>query len=158
MTERTIDYPGLVLGALRAAIAQLLREAAEHGLPGKHHFYITFRTDADGVVMPPSLLESYPEELTVVLQHQFWNLQADDDAFSVTLRFAGREADLRVPFAAMTAFADPSVEFGVQLSPPVAEAEDASDAVEEEPVADPDGDGQTGDGTVIAFDRHRKRD
>ena len=154
MTESTIDYPGLVLGALRDAIARVLRDTAEHGLPGDHHFYITFRTDAPGVEMPASLLSQYPDELTIVLQNQYWNLQADESGFSVTLRFAGREADLRVPFAAMTAFADPSVEFGVQLAPPEA-------VVEDPPEGEANGEGKppgSGDGTVIAFDRNRKRD
>ncbi len=154
MTESTIDYPGLVLGALREAVARVLRDTAEQGLPGDHHFYITFRTDSPGVEMPASLLSQYPEELTIVLQRQYWNLHADELGFSVTLRFGGREADLRVPFAAMTAFADPSVEFGVQLAPPEITAEDASEDV-------PHGDEKppgSGDGTVIAFDRNRKRD
>ena len=151
--ERTIDYPGLVLGALRAAIAQLLRETAEDGLPGEHYFYISFRSDGDGVEMPPWLLRSYPEEMTIVLQHQFWNFQVDDEAFSVTLRFSGRETNLRVPFDAMTAFADPSVEFSVQFSPPENAAENASESAPEE------ADGSaSADGTLIAFDSHRKRD
>lgn len=154
MTEHTIDYPGLVLGALREAVAQVLRETAEQGLPGDHHFYITFRTEAPGVEMPPSLLRQYPDELTVVLQHQYWNLRADDTGFSVTLRFAGRETDLKVPFAAMTAFADPSVEFGVQLTPPDLQAEDAS----ENAPSDGEKPAGSGDGTVIAFDRNRRRD
>ncbi len=153
MTERTIDYPGLVLGALREAVAQVLRETAEQGLPGDHHFYITFRTDAPGVEAPSSLLREYPDELTIVLQRQFWDLRVDEAGFSVTLRFSGRETDLRVPFAAMTAFADPSVEFGVQLAPPEPPAEDdpeGSSDGEDEPTG-------AGDGTVIAFDRNRKR-
>jgi hypothetical protein len=153
VTERTIDYPGLVLGALREAVAQVLRETAEQGLPGDHHFYITFRTEAPGVEIPPSLLAQYPDELTIVLQYQYWNLQADDTGFSVTLRFAGRETDLRVPFTALTAFADPSVEFGVQLAPPDAPIDDPSPE-------GPDGEKaaiDSGDGTVIAFDRNRNR-
>ncbi|MDH3524088.1 MAG: ClpXP protease specificity-enhancing factor SspB [Acidobacteriota bacterium] len=154
MTEHTIDYPGLVFGALRAAVARVLREAAEQGLPGDHHFYVTFRTDADGVEMPPGLRREYPDELTIVLQHQFWNFAADDSGFEVTLRFSGRETHLRVPFAAMTAFADPSVEFGVQLAPPQALAADNS---EKPPAANPKPAGSR-DGTVIAFDRDRKRD
>ena len=101
---------------MRAAIAQVLRETAQQGLPGEHHFYITFRSDAEGVEMAPWLRRAYPEEMTIVLQHQYWNLRADDEAFFVTLRFSGRESELRVPFGAMTAFADPSAEFSVQFS------------------------------------------
>ena len=158
MTEGTIDYPGLVLGALRAAIVQVLRTTAEHGLPGGHCFYITFRSDADGVEMAPWLLRAHPEEMTIVLEHQFWNLRADDEAFSVTLRFSGREADLRVPFDAMTAFADPSVEFGVQLSPPEVAPENPPAEPHGSASAEPGDDERSGDGTLIAFDRHRKRD
>lgn len=151
MTDQgTIDYPGLVLGALRAAIAQVLREAAEHGLPGEHHFYITFRTDDPDVEMPATLRRQYPEELTIVLQHQFWGFEVDDSGFSVTLRFGGATSSLRVPFGAMTAFADPSVEFGVQLAPPPAPEPTEADE-ETDPTEAP------GSGTVIAFDKDRKR-
>jgi uncharacterized protein len=147
-----IDYPNLVLGALRHAIAGLLREVAEEGLPGDHHFYITFRTDAPGVEIPSSLHRDYPDELTIVLQHQFWDFSADAEGFAVTLRFGGTPAQLRVPYAAMTAFADPSVEFGVQLAPPKAPLEVvAAEEVPSGPKAAPSG-------TVIAFDKNRKRD
>ena len=155
MTEgSTIDYPGLVLGALRAAIASVLRQVAEQGLPGEHHFYITFRTAAPGVEMPPGLRNQHPDELTIVLQHQYWDFLVDDEGFSVVLRFSGAKTPLRVPFAAMTAFADPSVEFGVQLVIP--------EVVEEGPVAAPPPEGEDNGaqdkGTVIAFDRNRKKE
>ena len=158
MTERTIDYPGLVLGALRAAIAQLLRKTAEEGLPGEHYFYITFRADADGVEMPPWLLRAYPEEMTIVLQNQFWNLRADDEALYVTLRFSAREADLRVPFDAMTAFADPSAEFSVLLAPPAAAPQSPTAEPSGSAPAEPTDDKRSEGGTLIAFDSHRKRD
>ena len=153
-----IDYPNLVLGALRQAIAGVLRDAADNGLPGEHHFYITFRTDAEGVEIPDSLRREHPEELTIVLQHQFWDLAADAGGFSVTLRFGGAPAHLRIPYDAMTAFADPSVEFGVQLAVPAA-AEGENDALDEASAADAGGaDGSDDTGTVIAFDKYRKRD
>jgi hypothetical protein len=147
----TIDYPGLVLDALRAALAGLLRSVAADGLPGAHHFYITFRTDAPGVELPPALRRDNPDELTIVLQHQFWDLRADDEGFSVVLRFAGVQTPIRVPFAAMTAFADPSVDFGVQLAVPGAELE--APAAAAEAAAD-----RPADGTVLTFDRSRSRD
>jgi len=147
-----IDYPNLVLSALRHAIAGVMREAAEEGLPGDHHFYITFRTDAPGVEIPASLRREHPEELTIVLQNQFWDLAADDDGFSVTLRFGGAPVHLGVPFDAMTAFADPSVEFGVQLAVPDAEPDEVASLPADEEDAASDS------GTVIAFDRSRKRD
>lgn len=158
MTERTIDYAGLVLGALRTAIAQVLRETAEQGLPGEHYFYVTFRSDADGVEMAPWLLRAYPEEMTIILQHQFWNLRADDVAFLVTLRFSGRETNLRVPFDAITAFADPSVDFSVQLSPPEVAPGSPPAEANGSVFAEPSDEGRLGEGTLIAFDRHRKRD
>jgi hypothetical protein len=147
-----IDYPNLVLAALRHAIAGLLQEVAEEGLPGDHHFFITFRTDAPGVEIPSSLHRDHPDELTIVLQHQFWDLAADADGFSVTLRFGGAPAHLRVPYTAMTAFADPSVEFGLQLAVPQAPLEvEAAEEAAPGPKAVPSA-------TVIAFDRNRKRD
>ena len=169
MSQDLLGYNEMVERAMRSVVRQALNHAAEQGLPGNHHFYVTFSTDHPDVVLPETLRQQYPHEMTIVLQHQFWNLQVDDEAFSVTLRFSGREADLRVPFAAMTAFADPSVEFGVQLSPPEAAAEDAAEPAAAEPAVEapsPESGGDSGgrsgngsgDGTVIAFDRHRKRD
>jgi hypothetical protein len=148
----TIDYPRLVLGALRQALAALLREVAEGGLPGEHHFFITFRTDAPGVELPAGLRRDHPDELTIVLQHQFWNLRADDEAFSVVLRFAGAETPVRVPYAAMTAFADPSVDFGVQLAVPGAR-------IEPPPGEGAEGaDGAESGAAILSFDRGVSRD
>ena len=149
-----IDYPNLVLSALRHAIGGVLRQVAEDGLPGDHHFYITFNTAAPGVEIPESLRREYPDELTIVIQNQFWDLLADDDGFSVSLRFGGAPTHLRVPFEALTAFADPSVEFGVQLAVPEEAPEEESVELSAEP-DDVSDDG--GSGTVIAFDKHRKR-
>ena len=91
--------------------------ASRDGLPGDHHFYVGFRTDASGVVLPPQLLAKYPEEMTIVLQHQFWGLEIGDEAFSVSLSFSGRVERLTIPFAAIVSFADPSVKFGLQFEP-----------------------------------------
>jgi hypothetical protein len=94
-----------------------LSHAAEHGLPGDHHFYLTFRTSHPGVVMPGHLRARYPQEMTIVLQHKFWDLAVDKAAgtFSVRLSFGGVAALLTVPFAALTAFADPHVRFGLRF-------------------------------------------
>lgn len=110
-----IDYAGRIERALRGALRELLAEVAEDGLPGENHFYLSFRTDAPGVVLSAELRELYPEEMTVVLQHQFWDLEVDDDCFSVTLKFSGRPQRIAVPFEAMTAFADPCAEFGLRF-------------------------------------------
>lgn len=123
MPSASIDYSSLVRRALVGVVANALRQAAAEGLPGGHHFYLTFRTDHDGVDLPEWLRATHPETLTVVLQHQFEGLQVDpggtegdlEGAFSVTLRFSGRPARLRVPFAALTSFADPFVGFGLTL-------------------------------------------
>ncbi len=158
MTDsRTIDYPQLVLRALRSAIAGLLSEVAREGLPGAHHFFITYRTSEPGVELPEELHRRFPDEMTIVLQHQFWDLETDDDGFAVTLRFDGRQTRLRVPWTAMTAFADPEAEFGLQLRP----SGDGVAAPGADDAADGDGDdggGNGGRGTVIEFDGRRRRD
>jgi uncharacterized protein len=110
-----IDYAGRIEQALRSALRELLAEVAERGLPGENHFYLTFRTDAPGVVLSAALRERYPEEMTVVLQHQFWDLEVDDESFSVTLKFSGTPQRIAVPFDALTAFADPCAEFGLRF-------------------------------------------
>ncbi len=110
-----IGYGRLVQEALRGVARGALRHAAREGLPGEHHFYLTFRTRAEGVVLPPRVAAQFPDEMTVVLQHQFWNLEVDEPSFSVTLRFGGQPERLTVPFAALTSFVDPSVEFGLSF-------------------------------------------
>lgn len=107
--EQTLPYAPLVHAALRSLVRGALAYAARHGLAGEHHFYLTFRTDHPGVAIPARLKAQYPEEMTVVLQHQFWDLKVQDDAFSVGLSFNGVPASLTVPFAAVTGFADPAV-------------------------------------------------
>ncbi|MEX1107985.1 MAG: ClpXP protease specificity-enhancing factor SspB [Dongiaceae bacterium] len=115
MVENRIDYEAMVETALRDVVRRSLRHAESMGLPGDHHFYITFRTDFPGAAVPNRLRASYPTEMTVVLQHQFWGLEIDDNAFSVTLSFANQLERLTVPFAAITGFADPAVKFGLQF-------------------------------------------
>jgi hypothetical protein len=115
MTKDLMGYNQIVEDALKGVVREALSRAAATGLPGDHHFYITYKTDAPGAHVPQSLLEQYPEELTIVIQHQFWDLIIDDDMFSVTLSFGGRKEHLEVPFNAITGFADPSVQFGLQF-------------------------------------------
>lgn len=110
-----IGYGRLVQEALRGVARGALRHAAREGLPGEHHFYVSFRTRAEGVVLPPRVSAQFPDEMTIVLQHQFWNLEVDEPSFSVTLRFGGQPERLTVPFAALTSFVDPSVEFGLSF-------------------------------------------
>lgn len=161
-----IGYGQLVQEALRGVVRGALEHAARHGLPGEHHFYLTFRTAAEGVSLPRHLLAQFPEEMTVVLQHQYWNLDVDERAFSVTLRFGGAPERVTVPFAALTAFVDPSVEFGLSFpvgAEPQAEARpsaaDASAAVPAEapPAPSPADAGQVKVVDLAAFKKPRPR-
>ena len=111
-----MNYEGMAQDALRGVVkAALLRAGAPGGLPGAHHFYLTFKTGAPGVEGPEELLSRYPDEMTIVLQHQFWDLEVGDRDFGVTLKFGGRPQSLVVPYAAMTRFYDPSVQFLLQF-------------------------------------------
>ncbi len=125
--ESLLPYNDWTEEALRHVVVSAIRYAAEHGLPGEHHFYLTFRTDHPGTVIPPRLHAQYPQVMTIVLQHQFWDLNMDEEAGLITvgLSFGGVPATLAIPLAAVTAFADPHVRFGLQFRTPdlAAEAE-----------------------------------
>ena len=122
MATDHIRYDVLARDALRGVLRRVLTDAAEHGLPGDHHFVITFISTADGVKLSPRLLAQYPEEMTVILQHQFWDLVVTEDRFEVGLSFGGIPERLVVPFAAIKSFLDPSVQFGLQFEPTDADA------------------------------------
>jgi hypothetical protein len=115
MATDHIRYDVLARDALRGVLRRVLTDAAEHGLPGDHHFFITFVSTADGVKLSPRLLAQYPEEMTVILQHQFWDLVVTEDRFEVGLSFGGIPERLVVPFSAIKSFFDPSVQFGLQF-------------------------------------------
>ena len=123
MATDHIRYDVLARDALRGVLRRVLTDAAEHGLPGDHHFFITFLSTADGVKLSPRLLAQYPEEMTIILQHQFWDLVVTEDRFEVGLSFGGIPERLVVPFAAIKSFLDPSVQFGLQFEPSDAAAE-----------------------------------
>jgi len=114
-----IDYHKLLQealrDALRGAVHRVLSQVAEEGLPGEHFFYIGFRTDRSGVDVPRFLRDQYPEEMTIVLQNQYWDLEVEEESFAVTLTFGGARQRLTIPFHALTAFADPSAEFGLRF-------------------------------------------
>lgn len=118
MAEDPFDYSKMIEEAVRGVVREALRRAAQNGLSRGHHFYLTFRTRAPGVELPEALAAQYPELMTVVLQHQFWGLEVDESAFSVTLSFENRPERLKVPFAAVAAFSDPSVKFVLQFESP----------------------------------------
>ena len=120
MATDLIRYDVLTRDALRGVLRRVLSDAAESGLPGDHHFYITFLSTAEGVKLSPRLLSQYPQEMTVILQHQFWDLVVTEDHFEVGLSFGGIPERLVVPFSAITRFFDPSVQFGLELKSAVA--------------------------------------
>ena len=121
MTTDLIRYDLLVQDALRGVVKRVLGDAARDGLPGEHHFYVSFRTDKPGVRISPRLRERYPQDMTIVLQHQFDNLVVQDNAFEVGLSFSGVSERLRVPYEALTGFFDPSVQFGLKFEAQEAE-------------------------------------
>lgn len=171
MATDLIRYDVLTRDALRGVLRRVLTDAAESGLPGDHHFYITFLSTAEGVKLSPRLLSQYPQEMTVILQHQFWDLIVTEDHFEVGLSFGGIPERLVVPFSAITRFFDPSVQFGLQFETAeaaIGDAEPVSAEIEKtvppaspESPGNPDDDG--GDDTpregaqVVRLDRFRKK-
>jgi hypothetical protein len=172
MATDHIRYDVLARDALRGVLRRVLTDAAEHGLPGEHHFFITFLSTADGVKLSPRLLAQYPEEMTIILQHQFWDLVVTEDRFEVGLSFGGIPERLVVPFAAIKSFLDPSVQFGLQFEPsesvaetpaaklpavppasalPVAAPEPAAKSTDDEPAKTSEG------AEVVRLDRFRKK-
>ena len=114
MNDR-FHYDALVDDALRSVVRRVLTQVADKGLPGSHHFYISFRSNDPGVALPEYLRAKYPEEMTIVLQHQYWDLIVKPESFEVTVSFNKQQERIKVPFAALSAFVDPSVRFGLQF-------------------------------------------
>jgi hypothetical protein len=127
MTVDYIRYDILTQDALRSVVQTVLADAATKGLPGEHHFLISFDTRAEGVVLSPRLKAQYPKEMTIVLQHQFWDMIVTEDRFEVGLSFSGVPERLVIPFRAIRGFADPSVQFGLQFSAATDESEQDDD-------------------------------
>src|SRR3979411_2193220 len=115
MATDHIRYDVLARDALRGVLRRVLSDAAEHGLPGEHHFFITFLSTAEGVKLSPRLLEQYPEEMTVILQHQFWELVVAEDRFEVGLSFGGIPERLVVPYTSIKSSSDQPVQLGLQF-------------------------------------------
>ncbi|MBN9442990.1 ClpXP protease specificity-enhancing factor SspB [Bosea sp. (in: a-proteobacteria)] len=131
MSKDVLRYDLMVQEALKGVVRKILSEAARDGLPGEHHFYVTFRTGAPGVRLSQRLREKHPEEMTIVLQHQFWDLSVSEHAFEVGLSFSGVPERLLVPFDAVTTFFDPSVQFGLKF-----ETQDAPEDAGTQPEAE----------------------
>lgn len=134
MAKDHIGYETLADRALRSVVKEALKRTEKQGLIGQHHFYLTFQTKAPGVQIPDFLLERYPDEMTIVLQNQFWGLKVDEDEFEVGLTFQKMPTTLIIPFAALTAFVDPSVQFGLQFRNSSAAKKPAPQAVKDAPV------------------------
>src|ERR1700712_5233817 len=165
MAKDFIGYQALTDSALRGVVRDALRRIEKSGLIGAHHFYLTFKTHGDGVDIPEFLKEQYPDEMTIIIQHQYWALKVKDDYFEVTLTFKKLPAPLHIPFNALTAFFDPGVQFGLQFrsegdaaktgpmmvpsSDPVEEPTLQPDPAAENPAAVP--------GEVVSLDSFRKK-
>lgn len=168
MEPELLHYEKIVEDALRGVVRTALEQVAAFGLPEGHGLYITFLTAGRGVLIPERLARTYPEEMTIVLEHQFWNLNVEEDRFSVELSFNRRQERLEVPFDCVTSFADPSVPFGLKFEltdgaeTPEPEADDEAqagnppDISEAAPTAsNEDGEPQTGE--VVNLDSFRKK-
>ena len=156
MAQDLFDYPKMVENALRGVMREALARTAREGLPGDHHFYITFRTHAPGVGIPTYLLSKFPDEMTIVLQHQFRALEVGEDTFSVNLSFQSRSERLRIPFAAVTTFADPSVNFGLQFEVRAAQPAELTALPAQIPPPEPAEPARPA-AEVVTLDRFRKR-
>lgn len=162
--ESLLPYDRWTEEALRLVVVRALRFAAANGLPGEHHFYLTFRTDHPGTVVPPRLRAQYPEEMTIVLQHQFWDLHVDEAASLITvgLSFGGVPATLAIPLGAVIGFADPHVRFGLRFQPEPPEAEGtgeeegAAGGAETDLEPPPAGEGEPAP-QVVSLDAFRRR-
>lgn len=161
MARSSIDYGGMMHRAMQGLIAGVLQDTADHGLPGDHHFFITFDTRDEGVQMADWLRDRYPEEMTIVIQHWFDNLVITDEHFTITLNFGNSPEPLLIPFAALRTFVDPSVEFGLRFETQDDDEEDEDEentSFEEHPEgsSSEDKDPPSGGGQVVSLDKWRK--
>jgi hypothetical protein len=157
MAKDNLQYRAMVETALRGVVRQALAEAAKGGLPGKHHFYITFRTTYPGVELPDHLKARYPSEMTIVLQFQFYDLQVDDQKFSVTLTFNNIPARLVIPLRAITIFADPSVNFQLPFQPSEPPPQEKITPVIVKEAEKPGADPADKNAAVVSLDQFRRK-
>ena len=157
MTKDFVSYDRLIDAALRGVVRETLRHVTEKGLSGSHHLYFSFQTGFPGVELSDYLRAQYPDEMTIVFQHQFWGLEVEETFFAVTLSFNKVQEHLVIPFAALTQFADPSVRFGLQLqstgTPPAGRLEkitSGEDAMAAEVISDTEA-------KVVNIDSFRKK-
>lgn len=156
MTADFFDYPRMIRDALRQVPREALVQVSEEGMPAPHHFYLTFRTDLPGVELSRQLRTQYPEEMTIVLKIQFDELEVGPSDFSVTLYFGGRPERIRVPFAALTAFADPPAAFGLRFDDLLEPAGDEPEPVAAKAAGAPET-AEEAAGRVVSFEDFRRR-
>jgi uncharacterized protein len=157
--ESLLPYERWIASALRHVVVQAIEHVAKHGLPGGHHFYISFRTTWPGVVIPPRLRAQYPEEMTIVLQHQFWDLKLDHEArtISVGLSFGGVPSTLVIPLDALVSFADPQIRYALRFEPVEPEVKaTALAAVASVPKPEPEAEAPPAP-QVVSLDAFRRR-
>jgi uncharacterized protein len=158
VAQDLFQYDKMVERALRGVVRDALARVAQEGPRGAHHFYIGFATGMPGVVIPDSLRERFPEEMTIVLQHQFWDLEIGDESFSVSLSFQKQLERLTIPFAAIRSFADPSVNFALEFAePPAAEPKAVGSLPAPKPAAEPSPDQDRPAAEIVTLDSFRKR-
>lgn len=157
MTQDIIHYPSLIDSAMRGVVRDVLKKIITTGLPGDHHFYISFNTTFPGVKISETLKSKYPKEITIVLQHQFWDFKVEEAQFQVTLSFGGVPEKLVIPYAALTAFADPSVKFGLQFQPTEMFDVEMIDTQEPISVTVKSDNQEDGSAEIISLDTFRKK-
>ncbi|WP_103255557.1 SspB family protein [Tabrizicola aquatica] len=150
---RSIDYGTLMHRAMRGLIQTVLKDVAQNGLPGAHHFFITFDTTYPGVELADWLRERYPSEMTVVVQHWFENLEVEDDLFRITLNFGNQPEPMVIPFDAVRTFVDPSVEFGLRFE---SQSDDGEDEEDDDVEIEVEEDRPQRDAEVVSLDQFRK--
>jgi hypothetical protein len=157
MSLDLFQYDRMVERAMRGVVRDALTKAAKDGLPGQHHFYISFRTTFPGVHISDALHSRFPEDMTIVLQHQFWDLAVHRDSFQVTLSFSGVQEKLVIPYTAITGFVDPSVKFGLQFRPDAEAAEAKANAPSPMKALEKASQPQEGPAQIVALDAFRKK-
>ncbi|MBX2814319.1 MAG: hypothetical protein KTR25_21095 [Myxococcales bacterium] len=153
MSEDSMRYDRLAQEAMRGVIRLALQRAnSPEGLPGNHHFFISFETQFPGVQLPAHLLEEYPEEMTVIIKRRFWDLDVQIEGFSVGLSFSNQREDIQVPYAAITRFIDPEAQFALQFPVP-----NSTHKPEVDSTAQPDKESEPGDAEIVSLDAFRRR-
>ena len=157
MTEDLLHYPTLIDQTMRGVVRDVLKRVQSSGLPGEHHFYISFSTVYPGVIISEQLKSRYPKEITIVLQHQFWDFKVEEHQFQVTLSFSGVPEKLVMPYAALTAFADPSIKFGLQFQASELSEVGSISATTQMVMTDIDEPVDEGSAQIISLDSFRKK-